>query len=358
MLEMFVVMDYIHEEGYVHSDFKPEQVLISASGVAKLGDLGLTCRNGCSGFAGSPIYMSPELIKYGRRYHPADMWAMGVSLYKLTHNDIEPKFLRGHHSVEALFAKVKSLSEYHVLHKGKTPLDELIMGLLTVNTRTRLTSNQALKKAISWAKAEGMGSSEIQDIIDAKRGGKRDELTAAWKTCVRNDCYSKKLRCKEFDVDDGTKDTKVGCLFPCHVSTSGRSASCGTCEKPAFRRVEDHCASCNNGYYLSGTTCKPWRCDDGPDAPCQTCVDHALRRFHNHCATCKLGSYIDEDSCKEYSAGQYVEYLSGGKWKAGVVESVSNGVVRVKGVKNSKAKVYDEIRTKPLPKFIYNGDFK
>merc|ERR1712048_1031728 len=118
MLEMFVAMDYIHGEGYVHSDFKPEQVLRSANGVAKLGDLGLTCRNGCSGFAGSPIYMSPELIKQGRRYKPADMWAMGISLYQLTHNGIEPYFLRGHHSVDALFAKLKRLSEHNVLHKG------------------------------------------------------------------------------------------------------------------------------------------------------------------------------------------------------------------------------------------------
>jgi len=73
------------------------------------------------------------------------------------------------------------------------------------------------------------------------------------------------------------------------------------------------------------------------------------------------GAYLDVTTCKDYEVGQHVEYLSGGRWKPGVVEFVSDGmdrIVKVKGLKNDKAKVYKEIKPKPLPQFIQYGGFK
>merc|ERR1711953_1018358 len=104
MLEAFVALKHMHGEGYVHSDMKPEQVLLSAkeNGIAKVGDLGFTCRDGTRGVAGSPIFLAPELIKSKRRTYSVDMWAMGVSLYTLTNNGMEPPFLRGITSIQKL----------------------------------------------------------------------------------------------------------------------------------------------------------------------------------------------------------------------------------------------------------------
>merc|ERR1712151_1264722 len=53
MLEMFVVVDYMHSKNYLHSDFKPEQILLTAEGVSKLADLGMTCKSGSPDIAGS-----------------------------------------------------------------------------------------------------------------------------------------------------------------------------------------------------------------------------------------------------------------------------------------------------------------
>merc|ERR1712178_597172 len=124
-------------------------------------------------------------------------------------------------------------------------------------------------------------------------------------TCVKKDCFDKGLRCKEFDAAKLSKISTVGCLYPCHVSTSGFGKSCATCEKPAFRKVENHCTSCNSGFYLSGTTCKAYSCRPYPHSDCVTCVDQALRTTHDHCASCRPGSYISENKCHKYDCRTY-----------------------------------------------------
>merc|ERR1719247_2112362 len=84
-LEVLIAIKYIHDKGYVHSDVKGDQVLLSEDGTSKLGDFGMLCTDGKRELGGSPIYMAPELFIYERRTKPVDLWALGVNLYMWTH---------------------------------------------------------------------------------------------------------------------------------------------------------------------------------------------------------------------------------------------------------------------------------
>jgi serine/threonine-protein kinase len=83
---------YLHGQGYLHRDIKPDNVLLEASGWAKLCDLGFSVpipRHGADGgrpktVVGTAGYMSPEALE-GRPTLGVggDLYALGILLYAL-----------------------------------------------------------------------------------------------------------------------------------------------------------------------------------------------------------------------------------------------------------------------------------
>jgi len=80
-----------HAAGVIHGDVKAGNVLLTRDGQAKLADFGLArlalegsldTRSG-DGIAGTPHYMAPEVILGDAPAAPADVWSLGVLLYRL-----------------------------------------------------------------------------------------------------------------------------------------------------------------------------------------------------------------------------------------------------------------------------------
>lgn len=84
-------VSHCHTNGIVHRDLKPENLLLAskAKGAAvKLADFGLAIEVQLEqlawfGFAGTPGYLSPEVLKKEPYGKPVDIWACGVILYIL-----------------------------------------------------------------------------------------------------------------------------------------------------------------------------------------------------------------------------------------------------------------------------------
>jgi serine/threonine-protein kinase len=85
-------VDAIHCAGAVHRDLKPANVLIGAGMRVAVTDLGLVQLDGQRSFskgtiAGTPEYLSPELILHGFGHDgddkPADVYALGIIAYEL-----------------------------------------------------------------------------------------------------------------------------------------------------------------------------------------------------------------------------------------------------------------------------------
>ncbi|XP_058801248.1 calcium/calmodulin-dependent protein kinase type II alpha chain isoform X13 [Phymastichus coffea] len=143
---------HCHHNGVVHRDLKPENLLLAskAKGAAvKLADFGLAIEvqgdtQAWYGFAGTPGYLSPEVLKKEPYGKPVDIWACGVILYILLVG-YPPFWDEDQHR---LYAQIKSGSYDYPTPEWDTVTPEaknLINQMLTVNPNKRITASEALK---------------------------------------------------------------------------------------------------------------------------------------------------------------------------------------------------------------------
>ena len=95
-LEILSGLEYLHSQKIIHRDIKCLNLFITKDRHVKIGDLGVsTITSGIDNLhytrVGTPLYLSPELVKQKPYDYKTDIWSFGCSLYHLA--SLEPPFI-------------------------------------------------------------------------------------------------------------------------------------------------------------------------------------------------------------------------------------------------------------------------
>jgi len=145
-------VNHCHSNGVVHRDLKPENLLLaskSKGAAVKLADFGLAIevqgdQQAWFGFAGTPGYLSPEVLKKEPYGKPVDIWACGVILYIILVG--YPPFWD--EDQQKLYAQIRAGAYDFPSPEWDTVTPEaknLINQMLTVNPAKRIRAEEALK---------------------------------------------------------------------------------------------------------------------------------------------------------------------------------------------------------------------
>ncbi|MEL6149545.1 MAG: serine/threonine-protein kinase, partial [Chloroflexota bacterium] len=82
-------LDYIHLQGIIHRDIKPSNIMFTSKGSPRLMDFGVAHLNDATPMTapgavlGTLSYVSPEIIYGGKATVKSDVWALGMTIYKM-----------------------------------------------------------------------------------------------------------------------------------------------------------------------------------------------------------------------------------------------------------------------------------
>ncbi|XP_048096061.1 calcium/calmodulin-dependent protein kinase type II delta 2 chain isoform X4 [Sardina pilchardus] len=205
---------HCHVNGIVHRDLKPENLLLASKlkgAAVKLADFGLAIevqgdQQAWFGFAGTPGYLSPEVLRKDPYGKPVDMWACGVILYILLVG-YPPFWDEDQHR---LYQQIKAGAYDFPSPEWDTVTPEakdLINKMLTINPSKRITATEALKHPWICQRSTVASMMHRQETVEClKKFNARRKLKGAILTTMlvtRNFSAAKSLLNK--NKSDGVK---------------------------------------------------------------------------------------------------------------------------------------------------------
>ncbi|XP_010021937.1 PREDICTED: calcium/calmodulin-dependent protein kinase type II subunit gamma-like, partial [Nestor notabilis] len=216
-------VNHIHQHDIVHRDLKPENLLLASKckgAAVKLADFGLAIevqgeQQAWFGFAGTPGYLSPEVLRKDPYGKPVDIWACGVILYILLVG-YPPFWDEDQHK---LYQQIKAGAYDFPSPEWDTVTPEaknLINQMLTINPAKRITADQALKHPWVCQRSTVASMMHRQETVECLRKfNARRKLKGAILTTMlvsRNFSAAKRLLNKKSD------GVKVSSCFPVSLS--------------------------------------------------------------------------------------------------------------------------------------------
>ncbi|KAM9810075.1 calcium/calmodulin-dependent protein kinase type II subunit gamma isoform X5 [Syngnathus typhle] len=264
-------VSHIHQHDIVHRDLKPENLLLASKmkgAAVKLADFGLAIevqgdQQAWFGFAGTPGYLSPEVLRKDPYGKPVDIWACGVILYILLVG-YPPFWDEDQHK---LYQQIKAGAYDFPSPEWDTVTPEaknLINQMLTINPAKRITADQALKHPWVCQRSTVASMMHRQETVECLRKfNARRKLKGAILTTMlvsRNFSACKTLLNKK---SDGVKGSTESCNNAEEEEMKGRKGR----KQEIIKMTEQLIEAINNGDFEAYTRiCDPGLTSFEPEA--------------------------------------------------------------------------------------------
>ena len=209
-------IQHAHEQGVIHRDLRPPNMLVSNEGVVKVADFGtsrfMELSTKGTTVIGSPPYMAPEQFE-GNATFTSDIYALGVTIYQMLTGDLP----------------------YDT--PSPSDLDRLMRGELFEPPRARNSSiptslNEITMKAMNpYAENRYQSADELLTILESTRDRRAQHLFI-------NQDYAKSTPQTNNSASSAQKTSKT------HASNDNTTQFCWHCHKPLHAR-NDRCPFCD-----------------------------------------------------------------------------------------------------------------
>ncbi|UTW50523.1 serine/threonine protein kinase [bacterium SCSIO 12827] len=144
-------VEHAHDMGYIHRDIKPANILLPANGSAKLSDFGLATRVSEVGTAsgyGYIAHLAPEIILKEETSIATDIYAVGITLYRLVNGDAYLPVLKKGEDVEDLILDGKFPNRNRWRDCLPTQVKKIINKAINIDPLNRFQSAAELRHAL------------------------------------------------------------------------------------------------------------------------------------------------------------------------------------------------------------------
>lgn len=177
-VQICLAVKHVHDRKTLHRDIKTQNIFLTKSGIAKLGDFGIArVLSNTSDLAktciGTPYYLSPEICENKPYNNKSDVWSLGCVLYELAtlKHAFEAK------NIKNLVMKIIKVSLPPISDVYSYELKSLLHSIFKRNPHERPSVNAILRKPIIIKRIckfldESKIKEEFKESLNLKNGNK------------------------------------------------------------------------------------------------------------------------------------------------------------------------------------------